>query len=54
MNTTIGFIGGGNMAQAIVSGLITAGVTPDQLVASDPDATCREALNQHGITTVDD
>lgn len=53
MNTTIGFVGGGNMAQAIISGLIAAGMTPDHLIASDPNPACREVLHQLGLTAVD-
>lgn len=53
MNTTIGFVGGGNMAQAIISGLIAAGTAPGQLIASDPNAACRQVLEQCGIITVE-
>ncbi len=36
-NTRIGFLGGGNMAEAIIRGLVAAGgVRPEQLGASDP------------------
>jgi len=34
--TRIGFIGGGNMAQAIVGGLLNAGHSGDRLLVSDP------------------
>ena len=35
-NLTIGFIGGGNMAEAIVKGLITGGASPRSIIISDP------------------
>ncbi len=43
----IGFVGGGNMAAALIRGLITAGVyRPDQLCASDVDAQKRATLHR--------
>jgi pyrroline-5-carboxylate reductase len=42
----IGFIGGGAMAEALLGGLLSAGVAPEQLRASDPDAARRERLAQ--------
>ncbi len=32
----IGFIGGGNMAEAFIKGLIAGGVSPDEIMASEP------------------
>ena len=43
-NLRIGFIGGGNMAQAIVKGLLGAGHEALSLSVSEPDATQRERL----------
>ena len=40
----IGFIGGGNMAQAIVRGLLKAGHTASQLSVMDPAAAQRNAV----------
>ena len=40
----IGFIGGGNMGQAIMRGLIHAGHSPQLLSVADPDSTCRAEL----------
>ena len=34
---TVGTVGAGNMAEAILAGLVQAGLSPDQLIASDPD-----------------
>ncbi|ODT44162.1 MAG: pyrroline-5-carboxylate reductase [Nitrospira sp. SCN 59-13] len=43
----IGFVGGGNMAEALVAGLLRKGLTtPDRLVVSDPLASRRELLNR--------
>ncbi len=45
---TIGFIGAGNMTEALVSGLLQAGLTmPAHLVASDPRSDRREWLKRH-------
>jgi pyrroline-5-carboxylate reductase len=38
---TVGTIGAGNMAEAILRGLLRAGMRPDQLLASDPDPARR-------------
>ncbi|MBT8422698.1 MAG: pyrroline-5-carboxylate reductase [Gammaproteobacteria bacterium] len=46
---SIGFVGGGNMAQAIIRGLLAAGHRPDRLYVSDPSAESRQALAEmHG------
>lgn len=49
---TIGTIGAGNMAEAILQGLLQAGYLPDQLMASDPDTSRLEHLsNSLGVRT---
>jgi pyrroline-5-carboxylate reductase len=40
----IGFIGGGNMAQAIIHGLLQAGHQPDRISCADPSADQRAAV----------
>jgi pyrroline-5-carboxylate reductase len=41
---SIGFIGGGNMAAAIVRGLVAAGVAPRQISVTDPQPAARERI----------
>jgi pyrroline-5-carboxylate reductase len=54
-NTRIGFIGGGNMSRAIISGLLNAGHDPDCLHVSDPAKSQRECIQQlHGDLHVTD
>jgi pyrroline-5-carboxylate reductase len=52
---TLGFLGAGNMAAALIKGLLHAGVSPNQIVASDVKT---ERLDQlaaaHGIRTTRD
>ena len=48
----ISFIGGGNMAQCLLRGLVAAGQAPARLAASDPDPACREAVRQLGAHAV--
>ena len=46
------FVGGGNMASALIGGLIARGTSPTSLQAIDPSASQREALAaRFGITT---
>lgn len=44
MRLTIGFIGGGNMASAIISGLLSQGFTADQFVVIEPFEEARHKL----------
>ncbi len=36
LNCNISFIGGGNMAQALIGGLISRGLPPTRITVSDP------------------
>jgi len=49
----ISFIGAGNMAQALISGLVACGVKPSNITAADPNADVREQLAAKGLQTVD-
>ena len=53
MNDSIGFIGGGRMAEALIEGIIKARlVGPERIMAADPDAGRREVLTgKYGIKT---
>jgi pyrroline-5-carboxylate reductase len=54
-NMNIGFIGGGNMSEAIMRGLLAGGVAPERIVASEPVAGRRDFLGgTYGVkVTVD-
>lgn len=43
-NLRIGFVGGGNMAQAIVGGLLNAGHDPKRIIISDPSEPQRARI----------
>lgn len=53
MNDNIGFIGGGRMAEALIQGIIKAGLFgPERIVVADPDPNRRQALSgQYGVKT---
>lgn len=54
-NLTIGFVGAGNMASAIIGGLINNGSAPEQILASDPYEPSLRALSERfRITPVAD
>ena len=50
MNHQIGFIGGGNMAQAIITGLLNSGRSSSDILVSDPNPVCRNALSAMGVS----
>ncbi len=52
-NKKISFIGGGNMAQALISGLIGCGVKPESITVADPSEEVRQQLAAKGLNTVD-
>ncbi|WP_456407947.1 pyrroline-5-carboxylate reductase [Thiolapillus sp.] len=56
MNTkTLAFIGGGNMASAMINGLIEDGIQPQDILVAEPDEKRREQLAaRFGIRSVDD
>lgn len=52
-NKTISFIGGGNMAQALISGLLACGIDPKQIIVSAPSDSTRQLFKDKGLHTVD-
>src|SRR5262252_2678805 len=49
---SVGTIGAGNMAEAILRGLLRAGLSADQLSASDPDPERRRVMAEElGVRT---
>lgn len=54
MTTQIGLIGGGNMAYAIVSGLVKAGYPADHIHVADPSESSRARMVSLGVQVTDD
>lgn len=52
-NKKIIFIGGGNMAQALISGLLGRGTDTQDITVSDPSADIRAQLAEKGLRSVD-
>lgn len=56
LNSNIGFIGAGNMAEAIINGLLQSGVSrPEHLIASDVSASrCAYMAERYGVQIGED
>ena len=50
MESQIAFLGAGNMARAIILGLLNTGFSPQQLRAADPSEQALEGLRSLGLT----
>lgn len=46
---SIAFIGAGNMARAIIAGLIASGYAADKIIATAPSLTRREPLKRNTV-----
>jgi pyrroline-5-carboxylate reductase len=52
---TIGFIGGGNMAEALIKGLLAGGTPASGLIVAEPHAERRTFLAEHySVSCVED
>lgn len=49
LNCNISFIGGGNMAQALIGGLIARGLPPTRITVSDPVEQVRDLLKEKDV-----
>lgn len=49
----ISFIGGGNMAQALISGLVSKGIKPNHITVADPSQATRQLLSEEGLNVID-
>lgn len=54
LNCNIGFIGGGNMAQALIGGLISRGLPATRITVSDPLEKIRQSLQEKDVCVTDD
>ena len=54
LNCNIGFIGGGNMAQALIGGLISRGLPATRITVSDPLEKIRQTLQEKDVCVTDD
>jgi len=52
-SASIAFIGAGNMAQSLISGMLASGVPADQLAAADPAAQQRAVIAAKGVHTAE-
>lgn len=53
--TSISFIGGGNMARALLGGLLSSGIATEQVIVADPSAEQRQTLaDEFGIVVTAD
>lgn len=50
----LGFIGGGNMAQSLIGGLLTNGISGSKILVSDPVEACRNVVSQMGASVTAD
>lgn len=54
LDCNISFIGGGNMAQALIGGLIARGLAPTRITVSDPVEGVRDLLAEKGVQVTTD
>ncbi len=54
LTANITFIGGGNMAQALIGGLLAQGLAATKITVSEPVAAIRDVLAPKGVTLTED